>query len=66
MPIKIKTNLLNIIDKSFTYTVILLLMSGIFDNEVIFFGLPMDNLNFAFIAGSSKQGKARLASVGWN
>lgn len=37
---------------------------GIFDRVVIFFGRARVKLNFAFNAGSSKHGKARLASVG--
>ena len=37
---------------------------GIFEIEDISLVLPKDTLNLAFIAGSSKQGKALLASVG--
>ena len=39
---------------------------GMLEMEVISFCLPRLTLNLALMAGSSKQGKARLASVGWN
>lgn len=39
---------------------------GILDRVDIWAGRAIDMINFAFIAGSSKHGKARLASVGWN
>jgi hypothetical protein len=39
---------------------------GIFEIELMSFLLPKCTSNFALIAGSSKQGKALLASVGWN
>lgn len=39
---------------------------GIFDMDVIFFGRAKISLNLAFSAGSSKHGRARRASVGWN
>ena len=39
---------------------------GMLEMEVISFFLPRLTLNLALMAGSSKQGKARLASVGWN
>ena len=39
---------------------------GMLEMEVISFCLPKLTLNLALMAGSSKQGKARLASVGWN
>ena len=38
---------------------------GMLEMEVISFCLPRLTLNLALMAGSSKQGKARLASVGW-
>lgn len=37
-----------------------------FESVVMFVGRPRNNLNLAFKAGSSKHGKARRASVGWN
>lgn len=37
-----------------------------FDKVVMFRGLAMEMLNLALSAGSSKQGNARRASVGWN
>lgn len=37
---------------------------GIFDSAVISLSLAIHNLNLALYAGSSKQGRARLASVG--
>lgn len=49
-----------------TYTSVELLVLGIFDNDVMFHSLAIDILNLALYAGSSKQGNARLASVGWN
>ena len=39
---------------------------GIFDIEVMSFVRPKVTANFALIAGSSRHGKALLASVGWN
>ena len=41
-------------------------LMGIFDIEVMSFVRPKVTANFALIAGSSRHGKALLASVGWN
>lgn len=37
---------------------------GIFESAIVFRSWPMEMANVAFIFGSSKQGNARLASVG--
>lgn len=39
---------------------------GMFEMDVMFLGRAMLIWNRAFKAGSSKHGKARLASVAWN
>lgn len=39
---------------------------GIFEIDDIFSSLAKKTSNVAFISGSSKQGKARRASVAWN
>ena len=41
-------------------------LMGILDIDVMSLVLPNFTEKFALIAGSSKQGKALLASVGWN
>ena len=49
-----------------TYTGIGSPIRRMFEMDVMFFGRAMLILNVAFSAGSSKHGKARRASVGWN
>lgn len=39
---------------------------GMLESAVMFCVLARKILNVAFISGSSKQGKARLASIAWN
>lgn len=48
-----------------TYIGIVLIL-GMFDNDIKCAGRAMLNLNFALSAGSSKAGNARRQSVGWN
>lgn len=49
-----------------TYTNVGWPVFGIFDKLIMLCGRASANVKFAFNAGSSKQGSARLASVGWN
>lgn len=52
--------------RGLTYTGFGFPICGIFDKVVILIGRANVNLNVAFNAGSSKHGRARRASVGWN
>ena len=55
-----------LIDRNLTHIETPLVLMGMLAIEDISFLLPKLTAYFALIAGSSKQGKALLASVGWN
>lgn len=57
---------IDVLSSLVTYTGIGSPILGMFEMDDMFFGRAMLILNVAFRAGSSKHGKARRASVGWN